>query len=60
MCFPGTLEALVLTAPGKPVKMFMAVRTISATLTYSNNARRQATGVQFGVFPCTGQLKLPF
>ena len=41
MCFSGTLEALVLTARGTPVETFMVVRTISATLTYSNNTRRR-------------------
>jgi len=33
MCFPGTLESLVLAAQGKPVETLKAVRTISATLT---------------------------
>lgn len=33
MCFPGSLEALVLAAQGKPVETLKAVRTISATLT---------------------------
>lgn len=33
MCFPGTLEALVLAAQGMPVDTLKAARTISATLT---------------------------